>query len=34
VLQQVHIGGFRVRAADLAEVFRVLDPAGKGMAGE
>jgi hypothetical protein len=34
VLQQAHIGGFRVRAADLAEVFRVLDPAGKGTAGE
>jgi len=30
VLQRAHIGGFRVRAADLAEVFRVLDPAGKG----
>jgi len=30
VLQQAHISGFRVRAADLAEVFRVLDPAGKG----
>src|SRR6516162_9976699 len=34
VLQQVHISGFRVRAADLAEVFRALDPAGKGTAGE
>ena len=34
VLQQVHISGFRVRAADLAEVFRVLDPAGKGTTGE
>jgi ABC-2 type transport system ATP-binding protein len=34
VLQQAHINGFRVRAADLAEVFRVLDPAGKGTAGE
>jgi len=34
VLQQAHISGFRVRAADLAEVFRVLDPAGKGTAGE
>jgi ABC-2 type transport system ATP-binding protein len=30
VLQREHISGFRVRAADLAEVFRVLDPAGKG----
>jgi ABC-2 type transport system ATP-binding protein len=29
VLQQVHISGFRVRAADLAEVFRALDPAGQ-----
>jgi ABC-2 type transport system ATP-binding protein len=34
VLQRAHIGGFRVRAADLAEVFRVLDPAGKGTTGE
>jgi hypothetical protein len=34
VLQQAHISGFRVRAADLAEVFRVLDPAGKGTTGE
>jgi ABC-2 type transport system ATP-binding protein len=34
VLQRAHISGFRVRAADLAEVFRVLDPAGKGTAGE
>jgi ABC-2 type transport system ATP-binding protein len=34
VLQQAHISGFRVRAADLAEVFRVLDPAGRGMTGE
>jgi len=34
VLQQAHISGFRVRAADLAEVFRVLDPAGKGATGE
>jgi ABC-2 type transport system ATP-binding protein len=33
VLQQTHISGFRVRAADLAEVFRVLDPAGKGTTG-
>jgi ABC-type multidrug transport system ATPase subunit len=33
VLQQAHISGFRVRAADLAEVFRVLDPAGKGATG-
>jgi ABC-type multidrug transport system ATPase subunit len=32
VLQRAHINGFRVRAADLAEVFRVLDPAGKGAA--
>src|SRR5215471_17848886 len=32
VLQRAHISGFRVRAADLAEVFRVLDPAGKGTA--
>jgi ABC-2 type transport system ATP-binding protein len=30
VLQQAHISGFRVRAADLAEVFRVLGPAGQG----
>jgi ABC-2 type transport system ATP-binding protein len=30
VLQQAHLSGFRVRAADLAEVFRVLDPAGQG----
>ena len=30
VLQEAHISGFRVRAADLAEVFRVLDPARKG----
>jgi len=29
VLQQVHITGFRVRAADLAEVFGVLDPVRK-----
>jgi ABC-type multidrug transport system ATPase subunit len=34
VLQQAHITGFRVRAADLAEVFRVLDPAGQGATGE
>ena len=34
VLQRAHISGFRVRAADLAEVFRVLDPAGKGTTGE
>jgi ABC-type multidrug transport system ATPase subunit len=27
VLQRAHISGFRVRAADLAEVFRALDPA-------
>jgi hypothetical protein len=27
VLQQTHISGFRVRAADLAEVFRALEPA-------
>lgn len=27
VLQRAHINGFRVRAADLAEVFRVLSPA-------
>ncbi|HVS41370.1 MAG TPA: ABC transporter ATP-binding protein [Candidatus Dormibacteraeota bacterium] len=27
LLQRVSIGGFRVRAADLAEVFRVLEPA-------
>jgi ABC-2 type transport system ATP-binding protein len=33
VLQEAHISGFRVRAADLAEVFRALDPAGKGPAG-
>jgi hypothetical protein len=33
VLQRAHINGFRVRAADLAEVFRVLDPAGKGATG-
>ena len=33
VLQRTHISGFRVRAADLAEVFRVLDPAGKGSTG-
>ena len=26
VLQRAHISGFRVRAADLAEVFRALDP--------
>jgi ABC-2 type transport system ATP-binding protein len=31
VLQQAHISGFRVRAADLAEVFRALDPAGQGI---
>jgi ABC-2 type transport system ATP-binding protein len=31
VLQQAHISGFRVRAADLAEVFRVLDPAEQGI---
>jgi ABC-2 type transport system ATP-binding protein len=30
VLQQAHISGFRVRAADLAEVFRALDPAAQG----
>ena len=30
VLQRAHISGFRVRAADLAEVFRALDPAGQG----
>jgi ABC-2 type transport system ATP-binding protein len=30
VLQEAYISGFRVRAADLAEVFRVLDPARKG----
>jgi len=29
VLQQAHITGFRVRAADLAEVFGVLDPVRK-----
>jgi ABC-2 type transport system ATP-binding protein len=29
VLQQAHISGFRVRAADLAEVFRALEPAGQ-----
>jgi ABC-2 type transport system ATP-binding protein len=29
VLQRVHIRGFRVRAADLAEVFRVLSPVGQ-----
>jgi ABC-2 type transport system ATP-binding protein len=34
VLQREHISGFRVRAADLAEVFRVLDPAGKGATGQ
>jgi ABC-2 type transport system ATP-binding protein len=34
VLREAHISGFRVRAADLAEVFRVLDPAGKGTTGE
>lgn len=34
VLQQAHISGFRVRAADLAEVFRVLSPAGPEAAGE
>jgi ABC-type multidrug transport system ATPase subunit len=28
VLREAHISGFRVRAADLADVFRVLDPAG------
>jgi ABC-2 type transport system ATP-binding protein len=33
VLQRSHISGFRVRAADLAEVFRAVDPAGKGAAG-
>jgi hypothetical protein len=27
LLQRLSIGGFRVRAADLAEVFRVLEPA-------
>jgi ABC-2 type transport system ATP-binding protein len=27
VLQRAHMSGFRVRAADLADVFRVLDPA-------
>jgi hypothetical protein len=32
VLRGAHISGFRVRAADLAEVFRVLGPAGKGTA--
>jgi hypothetical protein len=26
LLPAVHIGGFRVRGADLAEVFRVLEP--------
>ncbi len=30
VLRGAHISGFRVRAADLAEVFRALDPAGQG----
>jgi ABC-2 type transport system ATP-binding protein len=34
VLREAHLNGFRVRAADLAEVFRVLDPAGKGTPGE
>jgi ABC-2 type transport system ATP-binding protein len=34
VLREAHISGFRVRAADLAEVFRVLDPAGQGTAAE
>ena len=34
VLQREHISGFRVRAADLAEVFRVLDPAGRGATGQ
>ena len=29
VLQQAHISGFRVRAADLAEVFRALEPTGQ-----
>jgi hypothetical protein len=30
VLQEAHITGFRVRAADLAEVFRVLGSAENG----
>ncbi len=33
VLQHAHISGFRVRAADLAEVFRVLQPAQHGAPG-
>jgi ABC-2 type transport system ATP-binding protein len=33
-LRAGHISGFRVRAADLAEVFRVLNPAGLGTAAE
>jgi ABC-2 type transport system ATP-binding protein len=33
VLLKAHISGFRVRAADLAEVFRVVGPAEKGTTG-
>jgi ABC-2 type transport system ATP-binding protein len=33
VLREAHISGFRVRAADLAEVFRVLDAAERGITG-
>jgi hypothetical protein len=32
VLRETHISGFRVRAADLAEVFRALEPAKQGTA--
>jgi hypothetical protein len=29
-LGKAHVSGFRLRTADLAEVFRVLEPAGEG----